>query len=126
MGVGVSTVATTSSAIAGAATISNRPKTNKRTTRRIVLLKHGPGGLAAGLARRATRVLLERLDQLALAHVRAALDAGLARVVVELRLGLAGVDASVGPTAAAPCRGAAACRLGVGRALAPLGLPVVA
>src|SRR5215211_7319313 len=78
---------------------------------------------AGGLAR---AVLLQRPRKLVLAHPRAALDPGALRVLVELLLGLAGVDAAVGrgrPLARLP---AALGRLRVRRALAVLQLPVVA
>ena len=54
----------------------------------------GPGS-ATGARGLPLGVLLERLGELLLAHVRAALDAGLLGVVVELLLGLVRVDAAV-------------------------------
>src|SRR3954451_22410782 len=76
-------------------------------------------------ARRALRLLLEPGDELLLRHVRAALDAGPLRVLVQLRLRLVGVDATVSappaPGGRSSLRG-----LGVRRPLASLRLPMVA
>src|SRR3954454_21843514 len=72
------------------------------------------------------RVLLQRLGQLGLVHVGAALDARLLRVVVELLLGLVRVDAAVGLLGPVACGAAAALGLRIGRALLALELPVVA
>src|SRR3954453_3987178 len=76
-------------------------------------------------ARPALRVLLEPRDELLLRHVRAALDAGPLRVLVQLRLRLVGVDATVSAPAA-PGGGSALRGLRVRRSLASLRLPVVA
>src|SRR3954447_13411030 len=71
-------------------------------------------------------VLLERLCELLLAHVRAALDAGLLGVLVELLLRLVRVDAAVGAFGVVARAAAGPLGLRVRRALLVLELPVVA
>src|SRR5215217_8910958 len=72
-------------------------------------------------------LLADGLRQLGLGHAGTALDPELPGPLVQLLLGVAdGVDARVGLARALPRRLAALGRLRVGRALALLGLPVVA
>src|SRR5690606_34544003 len=81
---------------------------------------------AARLGGLAVVVAAQRGDELALAHVRATLDAGAARVVVQLGLRLGRVDASRGRQRVVARLPAAARVLGVGGPGALLQLPVVA
>src|SRR5687768_11899595 len=86
-----------------------------------------PGrGSGASFARLALGVLLQRLRQLGLVHVRAARDPRALGVLVERLLGLARVDAPIGLLGPVACRPAALRGLGVRRALLVLELPVVA
>src|SRR5206468_8192423 len=72
-------------------------------------------------------LLGDRLGELLLAHAGAALDAVLLGTLVQLLLGVAlDVDAAVGPGRPPARLRGALLRLGVGRALAVLRLPVVA
>src|SRR3954464_13368961 len=82
--------------------------------------------LRARFARLALGVLPQRLGELGLAHVRAALDARLLGVLVELLLGLVGVHAAVGLLGPLARRAAALLGLRVRGSLLVLELPVVA
>src|SRR3954454_13729257 len=82
--------------------------------------------LRARFARLALGVLPQRLGELGLAHVRAALDARLLGVLVELLLGLLGVHAAVGLLGPLARRAAALLGLRVRGSLLVLELPVVA
>src|SRR5215216_2583155 len=81
---------------------------------------------AACPGRLAVAVLLQRLRELLLRHLRAAGDAGALRVLVELLLRLARVDAAVGPAGPGARLRRALGRLRIRRALPVLELPVVA
>src|SRR3954451_11242627 len=82
--------------------------------------------LRARVRRLPLGVLLERLGKLLLGHVRAALDAGLLGVLVELLLRLVRVDAAVGAFGVVARAAAGPLGLRVRRALLVLELPVVA
>src|SRR4051794_10974106 len=128
-GVGASTVATTPSAAAAAGNAAAATSIDT-STRRMHSLQpprstEVSASSAARSARRAPRLLLERVDQLLLAHAGAPFDAGPLGILVQGRLRLAGVDAAVRAAAAPRCL-AALRGLRVRGPLLRLRLPVVA